>query len=128
MKGKILHVKDMCFLAEINGRAILLDDGKISITPMQAFLFSLATCTAMDVALILRKKRQDLKKFEVEIEGERRDEYPKIFKKIKINYIFYGNVNEKACKDAIELSMKKYCSVLNMLKEEIKIEYDFKIL
>ncbi|HDN96124.1 MAG TPA: OsmC family peroxiredoxin [Thermoplasmatales archaeon] len=127
MKGKITYIKDLCFLGEIENHSIILDDGKNSLSPMQALLLSLATCTAMDVVVILKKKRQNLEKLEIEIEGKRKDEYPKIFEEIKINYIFKGDLEEKACKDAIELSIQKYCSIANMLKDKVKIEYAFKI-
>ncbi|MCD6331279.1 MAG: OsmC family protein [Thermoplasmata archaeon] len=128
MKGKVTYIKDLCFLGEVENHSIILNEGKNSLSPMQALLLSLAACTAMDVVVILKKKRQNLEKFEIEIEGKRRDSYPKIFEEIKINYIFKGNLEEKACKEAIELSMQKYCSIANMLKDKVKIEYDFKIL
>lgn len=95
---------------------------------METLLLCLATCTAMDVYVILRKKKQEFANFEIEIEAKRREEYPRIFKEIKLHYLFKGNIDEKACKEAIELSMKKYCSIANMFKDEIKIEYDFKIV
>jgi len=128
MKGKVTYIKDLCFLGEVENHSIILNEGKNSLSPMQALLLSLAACTAMDVVVILKKKRQNLEKFEIEIDGKRRDSYPKIFEEIKINYIFKGNLEEKACKEAIELSMQKYCSIANMLKDKVKIEYDFKIL
>ncbi|HHF56708.1 MAG TPA: OsmC family peroxiredoxin [Thermoplasmatales archaeon] len=127
MKGKVIHVKDMTFVGIAENHSIVLDNGKNSIAPMQAVLLSLATCSAMDVWNIMTKKRQDIKGLEVEIEGERRENYPRVFKKIKLKYIFEGNVDEKACKEAINLSMEKYCSVSNMIKEVAEIETEMEI-
>ncbi len=128
MKGKVTHIKDMIFLGIIDNHSIILDDGKVSLTPMQALLLSLATCTSMDVWNIMVKKRQKIKNLEVEIEGEREEAYPRVFKKIKLKYIFEGEVDEKACQHAIELSMQKYCSISNMLKKAVEIETVFEII
>jgi len=127
MKGKVIHVKDMTFVGIVENHSIVFDNGKNSVTPMQAVLLSLATCSAMDVWNIMTKKRQDIKGLEIEIEGERQESYPKLFRKIKLKYIFEGNVDEKACKEAIKLSMEKYCSVSNMIKEVAEIETEIEI-
>ncbi len=125
MKAKVFHIKDMKFLGISNNHSIVLDDGKDAMAPMQALLVAMATCSAMDVWNIMKKKRQKLEDLEIEIEGERADKYPKIFTKIKITYVFKGEVEEKACKDAIELSLRKYCSIANMLNKSAEIEYEF---
>ena len=127
MEGRAVHIEGMKFLCESGNHSIVLDDGSTSITPVQALLLSMATCTAMDVWNIMTKKRQDIKGLEIEIEGERQESYPKLFRKIKLKYIFEGNVDEKACKEAIKLSMEKYCSVSNMIKEVAEIETEIEI-
>ena len=45
-------------------------------SPMELLLVGLGGCTAMDVAAILRKMRQDVTAYRVEVEGTRRDEHP----------------------------------------------------
>ena len=128
MKGKVVHIDNLSFRGLIEDCSIVLDDGKNSFTPMQMILLSLAACTAMDIWYIMKKKRQDLKNLEVEVEGERVIEYPQVFKKIILEYIFNGDVNEKSCQQAIDLSIQKYCSVSNMLKHSIKIETSYRIV
>ena len=126
MEGKLIHIKDAKFLGIIEKHSIVFDDGKDAISPMQAVLLSLAACSGMDVWNILIKKRKKIKSFEINIEGKRKEKYPKVFEKIKIEYVIEGDVDEKSCKDAIELSIKKYCSIANMLKADI--ETSFKIV
>lgn len=128
MKGRLIHIKENSFLGEIENHSIVFDEGKNSISPMQALLLSLAGCTAMDVWNIMIKKRQNLKNLEIEIEGKRRDSYPRIFTEINLKYIFYGNVEEKACEQSIKLSMEKYCSISNMLKNKVDIKTSFEII
>ncbi|MCD6481996.1 MAG: OsmC family protein [Thermoplasmata archaeon] len=127
MEGRAVHIEGMKFLCESGNHSIVLDDGSTSITPVQALLLSMATCTAMDVWNIMVKKREKIKNLEVKVEGERREKHPKTFRKIRLTYIFYGDVDEKACRDAIDLSLKKYCSISNMIKEVADIEVEISI-
>ena len=99
------------------------------IRPMELMAISLAGCTAMDVISIMQKKRQDLRGLEIKINGVRSEEHPKVYREIKIRYIFKGkNLSEEACKRSIELSQEKYCSVSAMLSKVAKINYEWEIL
>lgn len=101
-------------------------DSKIAASPMELILIGVASCTASDVVNILKKMRSDLKSLKVQIEGERAEEYPKVYTRIKIIYMVTGNVQEKDLKKAIDLSQEKYCSASIMLKRSgtiFDIEY-----
>ncbi|MFN3928112.1 MAG: OsmC family protein, partial [Thermoflexus sp.] len=69
--------------------------------PMELVLVALAGCTAMDVLSILRKKRQPLEGFAMEIRGERAPEHPKVYTDIDLLYIVKGNVDPQAVVRAI---------------------------
>lgn len=101
--------------------------GKNGFKPMELLLVSLAGCSGVDVYEILKKKRQEIRDKEIKVEGVRRDKHPKIYGKIRIKYIVKGNVKEEALKQAIKLSVDKYCSVYAMLKETAKIEVEHEI-
>jgi len=97
-------------------------------SPMELLLMALGGCTAMDVVLILKKKKADLKHFAIEVEGEKASQHPKYYTKINLNYIFEGkSLKEEDIRQAIELSMDKYCSVSAMLKEKAEISYRWDI-
>ena len=82
------------------------------IGPMELLLHALAGCTGVDVVSILQKKRQPLKGLEIKVKGERRQEYPRVYSQIEIEYVFRGKgLDAKAVEHAIRLSEKKYCSV-----------------
>ena len=85
------------------------------ITPMKLLLLSVASCTAMDVVHILKKMKGDAKEVQVEIDGKRREEYPRIYEKIEIRYRIRGDVNEERARRAVELSLSKYCSASNQV-------------
>jgi putative redox protein len=97
-------------------------------SPMELQLMALGGCTAMDVVLILKKKKADLKHFSIEVDGEKASQHPKYYIKINLNYIFEGkSLKEEDVRQAIELSMDKYCSVSAMLKEKTEISYQWDI-
>ncbi len=97
--------------------------------PMELLLIALGGCTGMDVISILRKKRQKVTYFGLEIVGFRTEEHPRVFKEIKIKYILKGDdLSPGAIERAIELSQEKYCSISVMLKKTAKIETSYEIL
>jgi putative redox protein len=95
--------------------------------PMEVLLGALGACTSVDVVMILAKKRQKLESLEVAVLGERATEPPEVWIKIEIVYRLSGQLNEKAVRDAIELSQTKYCSVAAMLGKTAKITYRHEI-
>jgi putative redox protein len=96
--------------------------------PMELLLMALAGCTAMDVVLILRKKKAELNHFTVEVQGDQAPQHPKYYTTINLNYIFEGkDLKEEDIRQAIELSMDKYCSVSAMLKDKAEISYQWDI-
>ena len=102
------------------GKGVLIDAGpaetKIGPSPLELVLIGTAGCTAIDVVEILRKKRQKLAGLTVEIDGERAAETPRVFTKLVVKYIAYGDVDKDALDSAVELSQSKYCSASVMMR------------
>jgi putative redox protein len=97
--------------------------------PLELLLVGLGGCTAMDVVSILRKKRQDISGFEIQLHADRAHDHPKVFTAVTLNYIVRGhNVDPKAVERAIELSATKYCSAEAMLAKTAKITSTYQIL
>lgn len=92
-------------------------DAQAGVSPMEMILMGLAGCTGGDVIDILRKKRQVVSRFEVQVIGRRADDHPRKYTDIEIVYTITGqNVDPTAVERAIELSQDKYCSVSATLK------------
>lgn len=130
IKVMLNRVKEMQFVARSeNGPAIILDssDGNSGPTPMQLLLMSIAGCTAIDMVLILEKKRIEIKHFSIEITGEQEKDYPKRFKQIHVKYFLQGtDISPKAVEQAIKLSEEKYCSALASVNAEFSHSYHIK--
>jgi putative redox protein len=88
----------------------------------------LGGCTAFDVIGILRKKRQEVTGYEIELLAEQREEPPNYFTRVEIRHKLRGAVDAGAVKRAIELSETKYCSVGAMISKTARIESTFEIV
>jgi putative redox protein len=98
-------------------------------SPMETLLACLAGCTSYDVVSVLKKKRQNVTGYLLEVEGERKDDPPEVYTKITIKYIVKGkNIAKEAVERAIQLSMDKYCSVAAMLKTTAQISASYEII
>lgn len=98
-------------------------------SPMELLLLALGSCTAVDVVSILRKKREQLTDYRVEVRGLRRDEHPRSYQRMEVHHIVTGrNVSERSVARAIALSEEKYCSVAATLRPTVEIVSTFEIL
>jgi len=114
-----------------SGHAMAMDSDRESNKapgPMELVLMAIGACTATDVVVVLKKKRQKLESLEVVCSGERAVEPPTVWTKLEIVYRLRGELDEAAVKHAIELSEEKYCSVSAMLKKTAKISWRYEIL
>lgn len=91
-----------------SGHRLVLDDrsGGTGPSPSELVPVSVAACTAMDVISILRKKRQEITRYAVEVTGDQReDANPAIFTRVDLLHVVEGPaVDVEAVRRAIELS------------------------
>lgn len=132
-KAVVKFVEDDLFVGITPaGRAIVLDTNSqrsSGPSPVELLLVALGSCTATDVASILKKKRQHVTSYTVEISGERRDEYPRSYTSMKVHHILTGrSLSSNAVAHAIELSETKYCSVADTLRPKVEIQTTFEII
>src|SRR4051812_22712898 len=59
-------------------------------TPMEVLLLALGGCTGVDVVSILKKKRQHVTDYRIEVSGEPGAEFPKSFARLFIKHIVRG--------------------------------------
>jgi putative redox protein len=65
---------------------------------------------------------------EVQVQGEQDPEPPWAFRRIQLEYLVRGlNLPEKAVAQAIELSEKKYCSVMATVSGVAEVSSHFQI-
>jgi putative redox protein len=123
----VVHYAGNDFFVAISpsGHAVPVDiDGARSAasSPLELLLLSLGTCTGADVVSVLRKKREKVTDYKIEIRGERREEHPRSFRRLELKHIVRGHgVSEAAVAQAVRLSTDKYCSVAATLRPTAEI-------
>ena len=98
-----------------------LGDGH-GISPMEVLLISLAGCSGQTVASLLEKMHQDVRSFSVTATGAKRDDHPRVFTEIRLEFRVGGNALERDKVDkAVRLTEERYCPVWAMLKGNVPI-------
>ena len=98
-------------------------------TPMELVLLALGSCTGVDVISILKKKRQHVTDYRIEVSGERREDHPHSYTRLFVKHILRGrSLSEQAVARAIELSDQKYCSVAATLRGSAEIVTSYEII
>ncbi len=100
------------------------DNGDVvGFAPKALMLSSLAGCSGLDVVSLLEKMRAVVADFYIEVTGELTDEHPKYYHKVKVDYHFSDvNLQEDKIQKAVNLSVTKYCGVMEMFRRFATVE------
>jgi putative redox protein len=100
------------------------EENATGLKPSELLLLGLGGCTAVDVTMIMRKKRQMVTGLEINVHGEQDENPPWTFRHIHLEYMVRGRgLSEKGLAQAIKISEEKYCSVRNSLACEVTSSY-----
>lgn len=97
-------------------------------SPMEFILMGLGGCNAVDIVNILKKQRQKITDYKMEVEGEREQlEGATPFKSIHVKILLEGEIDEKKAARAAQLSFEKYCSVSMTMQDCVDITYSLQV-
>jgi putative redox protein len=112
-----------------SGETLLINAGEenggegAGLRPKALMLSALAGCSGLDVASLIEKMKLDVSDFKIETSANLTEEDPKIYDMVSLEYHFYGsNLNEERLNRAVDLSVEKYCGVLEMFRKFAKVE------
>jgi putative redox protein len=110
--------------ARPDGPAARLDGtGKTGQSPPDVLLNAVAACSGIDVVDILAKRRTPVERLTIDVEGERREEHPRRFIRIRLTFNVDGaGIEALHVERAISLALEKYCSVAASLAPDILLE------
>ncbi|WP_010136952.1 OsmC family protein [Ochrovirga pacifica] len=117
------------FESEGPGGNVLIDgseevggQGK-GVRPKALMLSALAGCSGIDIASLFKKMRVAVDTFSIDVEAELTDEHPKYYQKVWVTFNFYGkDLDKKKIEKAVNLSVDKYCGVMEMFRQFAKVE------
>ena len=113
-----------------SGHSLIIDAGPESggegsgYRPKALMLSSLAGCSGLDVAMLIKKMKLVVDEFHIETIGSLTEEHPQIYNKVKVEYHFYGSeLNEAKLQRAVDLSVEKYCGVTEMFRGFAELDF-----
>jgi len=106
-----------------SGKTVIMDtdvegsDKRFGLSPKAMMLSAIAGCSGLDIVPLLDKMKVIIDDFKMIIEGKLTEEHPKYYHSVQVDYHFYGkNLNEKKINRAVNLSVEKYCGVMEMFR------------
>lgn len=111
------------------GLETALDGDKQSgASPVELLVEALGACVAIDVVLILEKMRTPAAKFEMTLDADRHSPEPRYLTGVRIRFDVWGDgIKPDKLTRAINLSISKYCSVYHSLRDDLKLQPQFRI-
>jgi putative redox protein len=103
-----------------------IDDLKAGPSPIEMLLSALAGCAGISMISILRKMRQEITAYKINVHGIQTSQYPQVFTEITVEHFFTGHaLQADVIERAIMLTEKRYCSVSAMLAQTAQITHIF---
>lgn len=97
--------------------------------PMEMLLVGLAGCAGMSNLLILRKRKQDIRDYEIRIHGERAASHPQVFTEITVEHVLTGKeIKPEVVERAMQMTEQKYCGASVMLEKTAHISHTYRIV
>jgi putative redox protein len=130
--ARIVWVEGAQFVGESGSGHVVSMDGSpdvggrnLAARPMEMVLIGMGGCTAIDVVSMLKKQRQDVTGFSVELVAERAPADPKVFTQVKLVYRLRGRrLNRSLVERAVSLSDEKYCSATAMVRKSAEVTHE----
>lgn len=112
-----------------SGNKVMIDHSGMSpvqgVSPMELILMGVGSCSAIDIIDILKKQRQQIESYDVEVTGERYElDQAKPFKAMYCKVILKGDVDLQKAQRAADLSFEKYCSVSKTFDQCVDITWE----
>ena len=111
-----------------SGNSVMIDNKTVDevkgSSPMELLLMGVGGCNAIDIVMILKKQRQEITSYKIEVEGQRKEvRDAKPFESMHVTIFLEGKIDEAKAIRAAQLSFEKYCSVSITLEASVKITY-----
>jgi len=119
---------DNRILARSGESQLLMDSPPVAgPTPVQALAFALAGCMAIDVVVVMRRSRLELKALRARLLAERAQSDPKRLEKVTLHFVVVGEIPPDRVERALRLSREKYCSVWHSLRPDVELHTSFEV-
>jgi putative redox protein len=94
-----------------------------ALSPKQLCLAAITGCTGVDVVLLLKKTKKELRQFRIDADAPVTEGYPAIFREVQLDFHIEGDMSAEQAEEAVRLSQTKYCGVSAMIAKACPIHY-----
>lgn len=102
--------------------------GQTGPSPFDALLGAIASCAAIDVVVILEKRRTPVRSLQVEVVAIRAEGVPRRLTSAVLHFRIAGaDIEKEQAERAIDLSINKYCSVRSSLDPDAPITWTLQL-
>lgn len=102
-------------------------DQKEGLTPVETLLSSLASCVAVEIVTIIKKKRKQFIDLIIEVNGTRRDTHPKSLTHIQMHVVLVSpDTDNNTLDKTVKVVIDNYCSVASSLNAPIEYTVEVK--
>lgn len=127
LTSTVHHLVGLRFVGETpEGQRVMIDNEKharTGMSPMQLLLNATAACAAMDVVIMLGKRKLTINAYRIEMQGERPDATPAPYERILARHVFdVPGLDAVTAQRFVQLATDKYCSVGLSLRAPIEYE------
>jgi len=126
---------EMTFEADVNGHKVMMDaateagGNDLGSSPKKLMLVALSGCTGMDVVSILKKMHVDIKKCNIEVQGDVAEDHPKRYTNMHVIYKFTGkNLPMDKLQKAVTMSEEIYCGVEALYRMAIHVTSEIQVI
>ncbi len=111
------------------GLSLVTDGGSAEgPSPVVVLLLAIGGCSGADIVSILAKKQVVLRRFSMDITGRRREDHPRRYEELTLVFRLAGDgLTEPKARQAVDLSVQKYCSVMLSLNPDITVHTEIVI-
>lgn len=135
MKVKVKQKEDFHFIGKGESRFELPIDAAQTVggkgrgfRPPELLMYSVAGCMGIHVYEALHHAGKHVESIEVETDGERREDFPKVYTKIMLKLRMKGkDLTDNDVKSAINTALTKTCSIAYMVNQVAPISCEYKI-
>lgn len=133
MNASLQWINGMEFVSDNRGHKLTMDAStehggqNKGPSPKELVLDAMMGCTAIDVISILKKMRQEITGFEMQIGADKTLEHPVHFKSASLRFSLEGNIEPEKAIKAVESSLTKYCGVNYMISKTCKINFHLEV-
>ena len=116
-----------------SGNELVVDmyakEEKENLSPMELLLSAIATCAAVEIVSMVKKRRRDFSDIKAEVAGLRAETHPMYYKEVRVKYVIYSkDLQENEAERFISLALEKYCSVGSSIRKDTQIIHSFDII